>query len=102
MRLHCDTVIGRRRLRAAACLTMLSLALLQLSLASHQFDHPAGDLAEFCEICVKLERLDDATTWTAPQDVNAVEEPVFETIRPAVAVETSPVRPYRSRAPPKI
>ena len=49
---------GQRRL--ALWLALLPVAWLQLSLASHQFDHVAGDSADYCHVCVQLDRLDDA------------------------------------------
>lgn len=62
MKFDRDILFARKRLRASAWLTLLSLALVQLSLASHQFDHHATELAESCEVCVQLERLDDAAS----------------------------------------
>ena len=62
MRFDRDKLFARKRLRAAAWLTLLSLALVQLSLATHQFDHAATDLADHCEVCVQLDRLDDSAT----------------------------------------
>ena len=62
MRFDRDILFARKRLRASAWLTLLSLALVQLSLASHQFDHAATDLVDHCEVCVQLERLDDAAS----------------------------------------
>ncbi|MGI9272382.1 MAG: hypothetical protein ACR2QT_11445 [Woeseiaceae bacterium] len=41
---------------------VLLLAGLQLSNATHQFDHSATDLADACSYCVQLDRLDDVNS----------------------------------------
>ena len=97
-----DNLFARRRAQAAGWLALLSLALVQLSLASHQFDHPAGDIAESCHICVQLERFEDATSDHSPHpgiaDYNLAAEPHY----PAVTATRSVVRSFDSRAPPSI
>ena len=42
-------------------LAVLALAWLQLSTASHQFDHVADYVSETCHVCVHLDRVDDVT-----------------------------------------
>ena len=49
-----------RQRRLALWLALLPVAWLQVSSASHQFDHVAGDIADSCHVCVQLDRLDDA------------------------------------------
>ena len=95
-----DIPIARKRLRASAWLTLLSLGLVQLSLAGHQFDHHATDLVEDCEICVQLERLDDAASGTMAPD--AAITVVFEAQLLGSAEVTDPTRveAYRPRDPP--
>ena len=41
-------------------MVLIALAWLQLSWASHQFEHVAGDLSDVCTVCSQLERLDHA------------------------------------------
>ena len=52
------------RPRGAYWVALVALAWLQVSLASHQFDHAAGDFAESCHACVQLDRLDDVVADT--------------------------------------
>ena len=55
-----ENLSDRGQLRRAGWLALVALAWVQLSSASHQFDHAAGDLADSCHVCVQLDRLDDA------------------------------------------
>jgi hypothetical protein len=91
-----------RRLRKASWLALVSLAWLQLAVASHQFDHVAGYLDDSCHVCVQLDRTDDAGVDHAA----AITAEVVPAIRPVyfdddLAPRTFQ-RPYYSRAPPRI
>ncbi len=100
MKFDRDILFARKRLRASAWLTLLSLALVQLSLASHQFDHHATDLVESCEVCVQLERLDDAASGhIAPDAAITVGYEVGPQESTDLALP-SPTDAYLSRAPP--
>jgi hypothetical protein len=95
-----NILFARKRLRASAWLSLLSVALVQLSLASHQFDHAATELVDSCETCVQLERLDDAATGDAASDVLIAVAYGVEA-HPANDVATpSPIEAYRPRDPP--
>ena len=97
-----DTLFASRRLRASAWLTLLSLALFQLTLAGHQLDHEPTEQVDHCEICVKLERLDDVTTG---QEL-PVETPGMasdsEPTDPVVAAISSRPNAFDSRGPPTV
>ena len=100
MRFDRDKLFATRRLRASAWLTLLSLALVQLSLASHRFDHAATDLVDNCDVCVQLERLDDAASGHIPPDVAIAA--AYESVPHSVdsVSELPRVYAYRPRAPP--
>ena len=100
MRFDRDILYARKRLRAAAWLSLLSLALVQLSLASHQFDHHATNLGENCEICVQLERLDDATSGHAVADVAVSLVIESSSVGETEVVHPTRVEAYRPRDPP--
>jgi hypothetical protein len=90
------------RLRKASWLALLSLAWLQVSLASHQFDHVAAYPADTCHVCVQLDRIDDVVVDQA--DSHAVPFGRYAEPRrsPAVVVATALVRHFESRAPPAL
>ena len=93
-----DTAICGRRVRVG-WLVLLALATLQLAVAQHSSAHEVEDLAESCEVCLKL---DDNLPVTGhapsavavPLDEPAVLTPVVEHI-----VARYP-RGGESRAPP--
>jgi hypothetical protein len=95
-----DILFARKRLRASAWLTLLSLALVQLSLASHQFDHHAADLVEKCEICVQLERLDDAASGHMAPDIAIPVASEVQHLAAAHAANPTRLEAYRPRDPP--
>jgi hypothetical protein len=47
------------RTKPAVVFAVLLLAVLQLTTATHQFDHTANDLGDVCSFCLQLDRLDD-------------------------------------------
>lgn len=90
------------RLRRATWLPLLALAWLQLTLASHQFDHVAEYYAESCHVCVQLDRVDETTIdQTRLQDVAPMPsaQPAA-TLRPAVS--SAPQSAFHPRAPPRL
>ena len=97
-----DNEYAKRRLKAGSWLALLSLALLQFSLASHQFDHPAGDLAESCDICVQLERFDDVLTDHASPTVETPGPVGHGPAKPLHVAALASVQTSWSRAPPVI
>lgn len=80
---------------------LLALAWLQLSYASHQFEHAVGDVTDSCAVCSHFERLEHAV---AP-DIGA---PQLPEVRPAFvppparSADTRFESHYLSRAPPVI
>jgi hypothetical protein len=54
------------RTKATVVFAVLLLAALQLTTATHRFDHAAGDLGEVCAFCLALDRLDDAVVADDP------------------------------------
>ncbi|MGB5629501.1 MAG: hypothetical protein WBM45_14280 [Woeseiaceae bacterium] len=86
--------------RAPALLGILALALLQISVASHQFEHLADHGFGVCQSCSTLNQLDDALI---PQAL-PVTFPIGQyaaTDATARPFEGAPVfATYRSRAPP--
>jgi hypothetical protein len=50
------------RTKATVVFAVLLLAVLQLTTATHRFDHTASDLGEVCSFCLALDRLDDVVT----------------------------------------
>ncbi|MGI9221484.1 MAG: hypothetical protein ACR2QS_10685 [Woeseiaceae bacterium] len=56
-----QVTLQKLRAKPVAVLAVLLLAALQLTNATHQFDHTANDLSEACSICVQLDRLDDVS-----------------------------------------
>lgn len=94
-----NSPFDERRLRRAAWLGLVSLAWLQLTLASHQFDHVAY-LADTCHVCVQLDRIDDAAVDQSEPLPGPFGRHV-ETLRPTPAVaSTVSFRHFDSRAPP--
>lgn len=50
------------RPKATVVFAVLLLAALQLTTATHRFDHTVNDLGEVCSFCLNLDRLDDLVT----------------------------------------
>ena len=102
MRFDRDSLFARKRARAAAWLTLLSLALVQLSLASHQHDHSIGDIAESCHACAQLERFDDAASDVAPAAVPAAATRSTLPLLPPVDISLAQTHQFDARGPPRI
>jgi hypothetical protein len=77
------------------------VALLQLTLAVHQFDHVAESVESSCHVCVQLERADGAIDH--PAEIAPI--PSIESLKanaPAVTVALAPIRHFDTRAPPQL
>lgn len=87
------------RPRIVATAGLLALALMQVSIASHQFEHLADDLAEACLACAQYERLDDAIIASSVELPVSIEfaTPTFESI---VLANIKPASFIAIRAPP--
>ena len=97
-----DRPFDQKRLRRATWLALVSLAWLQLSLASHQFQHVAAYFADSCDVCVQLDRTDDGPVGQsvlAAAQIGAA-EPVG--LSPTTIIRQSVPRHFDSRAPPHI
>lgn len=86
--------------RAPALLGILALALMQISIASHQFEHIADHGLSVCQVCATYNQLDnalmpDALPGTFPTGLHVA---TSTTVRPFEAAPAS--APYESRAPP--
>ena len=91
---------GPKRLRSVSWLALLSLAWLQVSLASHQFDHVAEYSADTCHVCVQLDRLDDLAVDQPDSQLIAFGRYVERRHLPAAVVDPAFVRYFETRAPP--
>lgn len=80
---------------------LIALAWLQLSWASHQFEHVAGDLSDVCTVCSQLERLDHAiAAGDSIATVPAIRSPAPEFLAGIRFAEFTVH--YLSRAPPTV
>jgi len=88
------------RSRATAVLGLVALALLQISVAAHQFEHSADHGFKTCDVCTAYSQLDDAPLSGATAAVFPVERSAsIDSITESPAA-TLFVAAYRSRAPP--
>jgi len=83
-----NTGPNAKRPSPGVALAVLLLAVLQLSSATHQFDHQLNELNDVCAVCLELERLDDASTaasveivFSAPQFTVPEFTPTFTVVR---------------------
>jgi hypothetical protein len=80
---------------------LIALAWLQLSWASHQFEHVAGDLSDVCTVCSQLERLDHAIAeGDGIATILAIRSPAPEFLAGISYAEF--IVHYHSRAPPTV
>ncbi|MGI9233508.1 MAG: hypothetical protein ACR2RD_07755 [Woeseiaceae bacterium] len=80
---------------------IVPIALLQLTIAVHQFDHVDEFGEGACHVCVQLDRVDAAVDHPA----EAAPPQLVEFLRshaPVVSIARSPVRNFDSRAPPQL
>ncbi len=88
--------------RRAAWFAVLPIALLQLSIAAHQFDHVAEYVDEPCYVCVQIDRLDDVAadqsiTTPVPLAIDRSASPASESAgSPAI------IGGFDPRAPPQL
>lgn len=87
--------------RCASWLAVLPVALLQLTIAIHQFDHVAEYLEGTCDVCVQLDRGDAAVDHPA-QAAPKLPINVLEAEAPPALIAQERVRNFDSRAPPFI
>jgi hypothetical protein len=87
--------------RRASWLAVLPIALLQLTIAIHQFDHVAGYIEGACHICVQLDRIDAAVDHS-PEEAAQLSIHFLEVEAPPILIARESVRNFDSRAPPSI
>jgi len=87
--------------RRASWFAILPIALLQLTIAIHQFDHVAGNTEVACHVCAQLDRVDAAVDQPAETALPRPNE-LLRSNAPAVFITLAPVRNFYARAPPQI
>ena len=88
--------------RAALWFALLSVAWLQLAVAIHQFDHVAEYVDDSCQVCIQLDRADDAVANHASSTAieASVDAPAWQA--PAGIVVRALIRGFDARAPPQL
>ncbi|HEX9851683.1 MAG TPA: hypothetical protein VGA68_01650 [Woeseiaceae bacterium] len=87
--------------RTLALAALLGLALFQVSLASHQYQHQGSEFLDVCGICMQLDRMDgflspdEPILYAAPVSV-----PSDNDTQLAAPSRHAPA--YQSRAPPTV
>lgn len=89
-------------MRRATWLALAALLSMQLVLAGHQFDHTATSVAESCEFCVQLDRLDDGVVGHSSPAIIRHDSFVESSFAITAFVSSAAHRAYNSRAPPYI
>lgn len=95
-------IVNAKAVRSRALyVVLLALAWVQLSYASHQFEHVAGELSDVCTVCTQLDRLDhvvpdSAVVTSVPAMANS--SAGFLGRAPFAAAPAN----YLSRAPPLV
>lgn len=88
------------RSRATATLGLVALALLQISIAAHQFEHSADHGLNICHVCTAYSQDEDAPL----SGTVSAEIPQASYSLPAIVVDlpaaVAPAAAYQSRAPP--
>ena len=87
--------------RRAASIALLPIALLQLTIAVHQFDHVADYVDGPCDVCVQLDRIDLAVDQSADR-APLLSIDLAAPAPTAVAAHRDAVRHFDSRAPPRL
>jgi hypothetical protein len=80
---------------------ILPIALLQLTIAVHQFDHVTSYIEGACHVCVQLDRFDAAVDESAETVLPRPTE-LLRLDAPKAFVTLVPVRHFDARAPPQI
>jgi hypothetical protein len=81
---------------------LLSVALLQLTIAAHQFEHSAAYVDDSCHVCIQLDRIDDAVYGdTAPVAATATVYGGDWQLKAGLVSRTF-IRGFDSRAPPSL
>jgi hypothetical protein len=97
-----DNSFDRRWLRRTTWLALVSLAWLQVTLASHQLQHVAVSFADTCDVCVQLDRTDDVAAGQPAPVATTSDAAAPEGHLPTAAVRPKTPRHFDSRAPPHL
>ena len=81
---------------------LLSLAWMQFAFASHQFEHDTQSVAETCEVCVHLDRLDDSVSGEASSSQVETFHEALDRQTPVRVAGLIKTRTFDSRAPPQL
>lgn len=87
------------RERFLAAIGLLALLCVQVSIASHQFEHTSEDIAKSCRICVQQDKADDVPLHQVVEYASfgaGASISVFELTENGIARLSS----YNARAPP--
>ena len=90
----------QKRRHGTLRLALLGMLVLQLSSALHHFEHVAGYVDTTCEMCVQLDRVNDAVPGDATPslELSIVSGPAPRLLSENVA--SASVRDFDARAPP--
>ena len=89
-------------LRRASWLALLSVAVLQVSLALHQFEHNDKNVGDTCELCVQLDRMGDAVADESSSSQLPVVYAALDWRTPVQLAGLVQTRNFDSRAPPQL
>ena len=81
---------------------LMCVALLQLTVAAHQFEHVAGWVGDSCHVCIQLDRIDDAVTSDAAPSPAPVMAHGGNSQPQAGLISRAIIRGFDSRAPPSL
>ena len=85
--------------RRVTWLALLPIALLQLTIAVHQFEHVSEYVDGTCHICGQLDRFDAAVDHPAEGAPQSSSDPLKPAAPPALLARNS-ARIFEPRAPP--
>ena len=97
-----DRPFDHKRLRRATWLALISLAWLQLSIASHPFQHVAAYFADSCDVCAQLDRADDGPVGQSVPAAAQIGAVALVGRSPTTIIRQSVPRHFDSRAPPHL
>ena len=97
-----NNLADAKRWRGALWLALFSIGWFQLSAAAHQFDHVGQQIDESCEVCVQLDRADDAAANTSTATATVAAGDTLARQVPESVADRIFLLGFDSRAPPRI
>lgn len=85
--------------RRAPWIGICALLLFQLSYATHQYQHAAGDAGTYCRVCAQFERFDDAPVPLPIAELALLTNDMPVALPPSTELRAPLPRPL-SRGPP--